>query len=152
MILMQVDPLAAADKIPKSRDELLVWGCGIFILLMVGIIVTGGKFILSQVTKLQDETFAMAEKFSNEIQKSRTEFLAEQEKGRVFHAQQMRVVVNVCPFMPQRINHLEPVVFLNQDSVCLYFEMLLACSVAFVWMSLACPHANIPSGWNRKVF
>ena len=90
MILSQVDPLAAADKIPKSRDELLVWGCGIFILLMVGIIVTGGKFILNQVTKLQDETFAMAEKFSSEIQKSRTEFLAEQEKGRVFHAQQMR--------------------------------------------------------------
>lgn len=90
MILMQVDPLAAADKIPKSRDELLVWGCGIFILLMVGIIVTGGKFILSQVTKLQDETFAMAERFSNEIQKSRADFLIEQEKGRVFHACQMK--------------------------------------------------------------
>ena len=90
MILMQVDPLAAADKIPKSRDELLVWGCGIFILLMVAIIVTGGKFILNQVTKLQDETFAMAEKFSSEIQRSRAEFLVEQEKGRVFHASQMR--------------------------------------------------------------
>jgi hypothetical protein len=52
--------------------------------------VTGGKFILSQVTKLHEGTFAMGEKFSNEIQKSRAEFLVEQEKGRVFHACQMR--------------------------------------------------------------